>query len=254
MTCKFVLFFVIALFISGSPSFAEDDKVAFGFSRPPFVMRDKGTGISVELFRAVYRKLGRTFSPSYVGNVRLERSLESGIVDVAVEVKKTNPEMFYSAPFTVYRNFIIMRTNGEFQVNAFADLKGKSVCTWQNADKHLGPKFQAAMSTFRYIEFANQQAQVKVFLGGRCDIIIIDQTIFRFWAESLQKDQGFEKSIISLDFKYQPVPGQVANEFYVGFRDQSLRDKFDAALNKLKTDGVYDEIYNWKDWSRTPSM
>ncbi len=232
---------------------AAEDKVAFGTSRPPYVMQDASTGISIELFKLVYGRLERPFIPKYVGNVRMERSLSNGEVDVAVEVKKSDPRMFYSKEFVSYQNFIIVRQADKLRISDFTDLAGKSVCTWQQADEHLGQKFQAAMASFRYHEFVDQEAQVRVFLGGRCNTIIIDEKIFRYWVERLRGDPVFAKRIVSTDFFYQPVPGQSKNRFYVGFRDGGLRDRFDKELDALKTSGKYDEILRWKDWSKPPS-
>jgi polar amino acid transport system substrate-binding protein len=232
---------------------AAEDKVAFGTSRPPYVMQDRGTGISLELFKLIYDRLGRQFWPSYVSNERLARSLSAGTVDVAVEVKKTHDELFYSDSFVSYQNFIVTRQVDKRVVNAFSDLSGMSVCTWQNADEHLGPDFQDAMKTFRYKGFANQDAQVRVFLGGRCDSVVIDRKIFQHWTKTFSNDATFKKHIVSLDFDYWPVPGQSENVFYVGFKNNELRNQFDGVLANIKASGEYDKIVNWSDWSKPPS-
>ncbi len=232
---------------------AAEDKVAFGTSRPPYVMQDASTGISVELFKRVFGKLDRPFIPKYVGNVRMERMLSNGEIDIAVEVKKTDPRMFYSKEFVSYQNFIIVRQTDKARISAFADLAGKSVCTWQQADEHLGREFQEAMESFSYHEFVDQEAQVRVFLGGRCNVIVIDEKIFKYWVERLRGDPVFAKRIVSTDFFYQPVPGQSKNVFYVGFRDGDLRNRFDRELDVLKANGKYDEILRWEDWSKPPS-
>lgn len=235
-----------------SPAQAEDS-VAFGLSRPPYVLQDRATGISIELFKRIYDKLDRPYRHKYVSNERLERELASGALDVAVEVKKTNPKAFYSQPFLSYRNFIVTRVADNAQIDSFADLSGRSVCTWQNADDHLGPTFRDAMRTFKYFEYAHQDAQVKVFLGGRCDAVIIDEKIFKYWANTLSQDRRFKKRIVSLDFQYHPVPGQSENEFYVGFRDRELRDRFDKELAAIRKNGEYERIVQWKDWTTSPS-
>ncbi len=248
---------VAAILLLSSIGIAEsamaDDKVAFGISRPPYVMQDAATGISIELFKSVYSRLGRRFVPKYMGNVRMERSLASGAVDVAVEVKKSDPRLFYSKAFVSYQNFVVMRRLDQVRIKKFSELAGKSVCTWQQADEHLGKEFRNAMKSFRYHEFANQDAQVRVFLGGRCDTVIIDGKIFQYWVQKLRRDTSFSKHIVSTEFVYQPVPGQGRNTFYVGFRDEALRDQFDAHLDAIKASGDYDRISNWKDWSKPPS-
>ncbi len=233
---------------------AANDIVAFGYSRPPYVMQDRQTGISVELFKSIYSKLNRQFEPIYISNSRMDHALSHEQVDIAVEVKRTNPQIFYSDEFVSYENFIIIRKGSARTIKSFSDLAGLSVCAWQQADKHLGPSFQKAIHSFRYKEFANQDAQVRVFLSGRCDSIIIDKQIFSHWTRVLRNDSSFKGRIASLDFSFFPVPGQGKNIFYVGFQNKDLRDSFNIELNSLKNSGRHSEIVNWADWSTPPSQ
>lgn len=239
--------------LSIQSGWAGNDKVAFGQSRPPYVMQDTQSGISIELFKRIYANLSRSFHPIYLSNNRLELSISKGIVEAAVEVKNTNPDLFYSDEFVSYQNFIITRKSDAKAISAFSDLAGMTVCTWQQADQHLGAVFQQAMASFEYREFPNQDAQVRAFLGGRCDALIVDKKIFSHWTETFRKDKTFANNIVSLEFSHRPVPGQSINPFYVGFRDKILRDQFNTELRALKKSGKYDEIVNWKDWSTPPS-
>ena len=89
------LLFVFGLWNVGDMASAgAADRIAFGVSRPPYVMQDRATGTSVELFKSVYARLERDFVPKYVSNARMEHSLSADDVDVAVEVKKTDPKIF----------------------------------------------------------------------------------------------------------------------------------------------------------------
>ena len=107
---------------------------------------------------------------------------------------------------------------------------------WQGATRDLGPVFAAAAAKSPdYVEMGDQKAQVAAFLDGRFDALIIDGTIFRYWAKVLGKDASA--------YGLYPLFGG-RTPFVVGFRDAGLRDDFNAGLKEIRLNGVYDVLFN----------
>ena len=234
---------LIAVLLTTSIASAAADpiRVMYGVSRPPFIMERASTGISFELAETAFDRMGVTTRPFFGSNRRLEAMLEKDQVQVAVEVQKTNPDLSYSDRFIAYRNFAVSRRADGIAMESFADLRGRSVCAWQNAAKHLGiadvtPKYG------RYREFPEQVDQVRFWLAKRCDVIFIDDTLLKWHMKTLAPELEKQGVEVDLDLTFSPFPGDNELWFYVGFRDSGLRDAFNVALATMRADGTYDAI------------
>lgn len=238
----FLLTFMV-VFYAWSPLHAEPLKIIFGISRPPFIIEEKQTGISFELAKVIFDRLGVSFSPSFGPNKRMKLEILKSRVDVAVEVTPFNPTLFYSEKFISYRNFVVSRKADGIAMKDFTDLKGQSVCAWQDARAHIGERLTQAIGSFSsYREFSIQKDQVREWLIKRCDVILIDDTLLKWHMKELigklkNKNRNFD---VLLD--YHPFPGGNITWFYVAFRDRVLRDRFNGILAEIKKDGTYDRI------------
>lgn len=214
----------------------------FGVSRPPFIQDNPPSGISFELFSTIAGNLGWQFKPLFAPNARMEKAIEELTIDAIVETQQLNEKAFYSAPFIAYRNFAVSRTQSQLSFESYQSLAGYSVCAWQNASKHLGKLFSQNTSSFKdYKEFSHQEKQVKSWLSGECEVIIIDDTLLKWWINVLTPKFLELGRSLDLDIQFDPLPNNTL-WWFVAFKDENLRDQFDLELKKLRASGEYDRI------------
>lgn len=91
----------------------------------------------------------------------------------------------------------------------------------------------------KYMEIADQKQQVSMLLNGRTDVVVMDRHIFAFYKNLLIQENKVDKDIeVELIELFSPTPYKTA------FKDEKLRDDFNAGMKYLKESGRYDEIYN----------
>jgi len=240
-TCLILFLFLVTTSVDAKKK--ANLTVLFGMSRPPFIMEDTKTGISINLFRKLSEKLGYSFKHVFSPNRRMNVELKNGSMDVVVEVQKGIVGAYYSDPFIGYRNFAVSRKKDQVKVESYTDLKGRSICAWQDAKNDLGNEFKKATQVFsKYQEFPIQKDQVKSWLSGACQVIIIDETILKWWIKELSPEYVKRNRKLDLDLSYDVLPGQEILWWFMGFKDRELRDQFNKVLKEFKANGIYDKI------------
>lgn len=219
---------------------AETITIGFGQDKPPFVSKDCKDGIEVLLARELFSRAGFETSESCMTNKRLIHSYSNGAIDAGVTVPRDVDGMYYTEAFSGFENFAISRTSDGLTIDSVADLSDKSAIAWNNAAQVLGKEFDDVTSKNPGYEEANSQIlQVKKFLAGRVQVIIIDKNIFR-WLTKQIVENGEVKDV-DTDFTYHPIfPGTL--DYYIGFTDQEKALKADEALQSMRDDGTYQEI------------
>lgn len=234
-----VLWLVVAVYHSVVIAESGTMVVAFGQSRPPYVDESSQSGISVELFAHLAQNLNWNYQSVFVSNRRMERLLLSAKVDIAVEVQQSDEELFYSSPFISYSNYAIHNNNRGFSIATMDALQNYSICAWQNAKQHLRIE-QMVANKKDYVEYPKQREQVIDWISGKCEVILIDDTLLR-WHLMQLKERRYRYSNSSWGKALLPVENNPL-WFYVGFRDAQLRDSFNFALQQLKASGRYELI------------
>jgi polar amino acid transport system substrate-binding protein len=85
-------------------------------------------------------------------------------------------------------------------------------------------------------EFVDQKTQSRYFWQGRCEVIVIDRTIFEWMRKSLSAELD-----TSAEVTYHDIFKAKTN-YQVRFASRSLRDKFNVGLRALHASGDYDRI------------
>jgi len=242
----FSLLIASILFTSPTLMAAETVVVGFKSGKAPYVIPTKPfkdtdfdvsnpLGIEVEIVREVFALSGKKVKPVYMNYKRMESELAKGNIQMGSNLH-TGVEGFYYVDNHVRMfDHFIYPTDSAAAVTSFADLADKHVLSFQNATKFLNDDYRAAVKKAKsYREIDDQEKQVKSIAQGRADVVLMDISIFKYFA----KRNG--KSVA--DFMYAPM---FPEPFYFssGFSDQSLRDEFASGLQKLKDSGQYDEIY-----------
>lgn len=218
-------------------------RVVFGVSRPPFVDERNRSGIALDLFAEAARRLGWAYASQHAPNKRMLSLLQAGAVDVAVEVQPSDTTLHFSRAFLSYRNVLLLPSGLSRAVEGWADLAGLRVCGWQLAQASLGPDFAAARPLFaQYAEFADQRSQVRLWRLGRCEVLVIDRDLLLWHFRELAHSEPQLGQAPATTLRTVPVPGQAALDWFVGFRDPGLRDRFDQVLIGMRTDGSYQRI------------
>lgn len=231
------------LVLAIAPARADELTVAFAIAKPPFVHAtrmgpagpdDKG-GIELDIMKAALAPRGHSFQAIYSTYDELTALVLDRRADAAATVRPENPALFYSNEFVSFHNVAVMRAGAPAPA-AIADLAGLSMVAWEGATKDLGPGFaEAAGKSPKYAEMGDQKAQVKAFLDGKFQALVIDGTIFRYWKKVL----GGQAS----DFRFHALFGG-HTPFVVGFADETIRNDFNAGLKEIRQNGVYDVLFN----------
>ncbi len=233
----------LGLLIAMSPQwlFAEEYKVGFGVAKPPFVYAmnlgksSETRGIELEIVRAALAEENISFSPRYFWRNKLTEKLIEHQVDAISGVRPVNSRVFYSESTVYFQNFAITPIAAK-PVRSIEELAAREVVAWGGAAADLGEDFQAMIPKMtKFSEILDQKKQVASFLAGSFDTIVIDEHIFKYYALA----QGANPD----DFAYYPVFGE-RTEFVTGFRDVSLRNRFNRGLRRIKENGDYDKIFH----------
>ncbi|WP_194868144.1 substrate-binding periplasmic protein [Pseudoalteromonas sp. PPB1] len=234
------------LLLVSHTAFSTELVVGFGLSRPPYVDERSGSGISVELFKQAAEPLGWQYKTLFVSIKRMQRLLEQGDIDVAVEMSRAQPGLYYSVPFISYSNYAIHSRDPGFTLTSMQELARHSICAWQNASEHL-ELTEIVAGKEDYLEYSKQREQVIEWLNGKCDVILIDDTLLRWHLSELNQSSSVhinnQWGKVLLPFENNPL------WFYVAFTDKQLRDEFNTSLKQLVQTGRYQKIR--EHWATT---
>lgn len=217
-------------------------------SVPPYVIASSDNGLMLDMVRetlALTRyELGDV---QYVTNLRAQRALSEGRVDMAMHIPRSEIGIYHSQPLLYYWNVAVTRQGDRHQIRSLKDLAGKRVLAFQNAGKLLGAEFRNAVSlSASYAEQPNQRSQVVALFRGGADVLIMDLHIFRYYRRMLEEEHelDFDRPI-RVHSILPPTPRAIA------FRSQQLRDEFDVALRQIQKNGTYAQILErYHFWGR----
>lgn len=228
-------------------AYARQIRVGIGFSLPPYVIRETGKGLEVEVIRQAFGYMGHEVEFVYLPNLRLPVAFAQGKVDcvatnAAYDIGTDSGRKAYASGLTVVmRNSAITLPRAGIVLERVADLTPHSVLAFNNAPKYLGPEFTAmVMENRRYAELADQSLQVKMLYSGRVQVVVSDRYIFLWWRKILQNSTLAE----SLDLTPMPLFHDIFPPAprCVFFSSSSLRDTFNLGLDQLRKRGEFDAL------------
>ncbi len=234
-----VLVLLLAVLLSG-PACADRLSFAAIGSVPPYVIAFSDSGVVMDIVRETLALTGHELGDiHYMANLRAQRALAEGRVDMAMHVPATEPGVFHSLPLVHYWNVAITLQDRGHRIRALADLAGKRIVAFQNAGDLLGEDFREAVRhAASYREQPKQRGQVVALFRGGADVLVMDLHIFRYFRQILQnEDQALDlRRPVRVHSILPPSPRTIA------FRDPRLRDAFNIALKQIQENGTYAEI------------
>jgi polar amino acid transport system substrate-binding protein len=217
--------------------------VGVSFSSKPYVF-DNNRGIIPDIIKEALLLEG--YQPQFVhlSNQQLKEQFNEGRLDAVAIGSKHMQQGYFSAPYVEFANSAITLASKALKIDNIGDLSGLRVLAFSEASKYLGQAYAQQVATLAgYREISAQWQQVKELLLDETDVVIADGLIFKYYLKQLvyrsQEDSLYLKKV-----HYHPI--LPANHYRAVFRDQGVRDAFDAGLKTLHDNGrmEYLQRYN----------
>jgi polar amino acid transport system substrate-binding protein len=198
-------------------------------------------GFDVDLAKEVAERLDVEITFQPIDWAMKETELDSGNIDMIWNgytiTDERKEKVLFTEPYL--NNSQIIVTMADSDIETKADLAGKVVSTQQgsaafdaiNADETgIGAEFDGGAAIL-YPTFNDVFNDLE---SGRSDAIVVDEVLGRY----TMKQKGEEKYVVLTD-------NFGDEEYGVGLRkeDVALKEAIDGALNDMREDGTYDEIY-----------
>ncbi len=231
-------FFLVGLICAFAwQGFAKEVNIAFGLSKPPYVIQETQSGLEYDIINEALKAAGHTMKPLFAPQNRGEIILRSKEVDGAATKRKNSMPGFYDSDVYIdYYNFAASLKTKPLHIQKIADLSKYSVLAFQTAKTLLGPEFKAmAEKNPHYSEVADQQLQIAQLLRKRVDVIVGDILIFKYFQRKIKEDEGLNEEIALYDI----FP---TNSYVVMFHDPELRDSFNKGLAKIRANKTYTKL------------
>ena len=228
----------IALATGVSAAQAETLNVGMsgGYFPFTFVKLDELQGFEVDFINAVAKETGDEVNFVTMSFSGLIGALESGRIDTIANQITITPEreakFAFSQPYVFDGAQVVVKEGNEDTIGSVEDLSGKTVAV------NLGSNFEELLN-----ELPN---------AGEIDIRTYESNIAQDTAlgrvDAFVMDRGSSAQLIA----ESPLPLALAGKPFSEIRNalpfrnddegQALRDRFDAAITKLKEDGTLTEI------------
>lgn len=207
----------------------------------PMGFRDeKGelVGFDVDLANEVSKRLGITIEFQPIDWSMKETELNAGNIDFIWNGYTVTDERKEKVAFSdsYLENSQIIVVMAESNVTTKSDLSGTNVAVQAESSAldaiNAEPNFVDSVKEL--VEFSTNNEAFMDVEAGRSEALVVDEVLARYY----MKQKGEEKyKVLEEDFGDE--------EYAVGLRknDTELLAKLNIALNDMKNDGTYDEIY-----------
>lgn len=215
-------------------------QIAIGKAMKPYVL-NQHHGIIIDLIKQSFLIQNQNVDFILLSNEKALRAFQNKSVDAIAVVQPNMVNAWLSDNFIAYKNHAISLKASQISIGSLSDLSKHRVTAFSHAHVYLGDNFNQAVSNNpRYVEVVNQFEQVKALFEGKTDIIISDQTIFKFHRKQLRHKYPS-------DSKYrQPinmVPLFAPSDYRIAFNNQELQQQFNEGYAELKSQGLVQKIY-----------
>lgn len=185
---NFLIFiFIIATSLDAN---AKTVTVAFGEKLPPFIIPESNSGIEVDIVREALAFKGHTLKAIYLPMARIPIIFKNHKVDVAMlDVGEDMSAFggFYGNPPVLYDNVFITLEKKHITIKKPKDLDGLRINSFIGGLKRYPEWLTEVSKTENYEEKNDQAVQPLLLNFDRCDVILSDRTIYKYYASQAKK-------------------------------------------------------------------
>lgn len=218
---------------------AEEINLIAGLPKAPFIIEENGRGMQLELIREALNFHNIDVNFTHLPMSRNVTSFQSLNADGVITLPQSYsyPGLYMSKPYIAYQNVAVSLAESNIKIEKIEDLSGKSVVAFQNARKFLNETYGEVVSySMDYREVADQNQQIEMLFMRQAEVIVLDAEIFKYFVR-INNEAEYEKAFV-LHPIFKP------RLYSVGFRDETIRDKFDQGVQLLKDQGLYQAVFD----------
>ena len=215
---------------------ASSKKVNVGFvvGMPPFVVAD--SGILVDLVKEALKRSGYETINYEFPSKQFDKDPLGSFEELDIFV---GTPLIFRADYSYrkiyeFDNVAVSKKQSKMSIDTIADLKGKYIVAFNNANQHLKEPFTSFYNENLknwegYKEVENQKAQFDMLLKNRTEVILLDRSMAYYYA----KNAGV-KNMEGLIF-HEIFP--LKNTIYAVGRNQSYVSAITKSLEEMERDG-----------------
>lgn len=228
---------VLLLLTTNLPTHAKEVVIGLGNFEPYFITHSQ-TGIFTEIIKETFQNIP-DYQPKFIfglSNKQLWQSFEKNKLNAISNIFLPPREgsCLTEAVFR-YQDVAVTKKSRKLTITNEADLKGRSIVTYEGAKIFWQRQIKQAFEQSPYIEVQEPKRQVNMLWAERTEVSIGDVFIFLHQLRSLSP----AVSIDDFDFHYI-FPESYS---YLAFDSPALCQQFNRALATLKSSGRYEKIY-----------
>lgn len=221
---------------------ADAVRVGCGGSIPPYVIRQNDRGIVLDILRRAMQTQNKTIDVRYDNNSNNVTAFNKGELDIAcITSASASPDALFSRqPLIVFHNVAISLSSRKVSLSGISSLGDYRIDAFNLASRLLPGNFAAeAARSPAYRELAEQKKQVEALFRGDTDVIILEQTIFRYFLSQLRRN---DPNNATYQQAYQYHDLFPPTYYYAAFHSKQLRDSFNMGMGILIDSGEQDKI------------
>lgn len=195
-------------------------------------------GFDIDLANEVSKRLGITIEFQPIDWSMKETELNAGNIDFIWNgytiTAERQEKVAFSKPYLENSQIIVVLANSDVETKA--DLTGKNVAVQAESSAldaiNAEPDFVKSVNEL--VEFSTNNEAFMDLEAGRSNALVVDEVLARFYMRQNGQDKF---KVLEEDFGDE--------EYGIGLRkdEVELLKKLDEALDEMKKDGTYDEIY-----------
>jgi polar amino acid transport system substrate-binding protein len=212
-------------------------RVGLGLSKPPYILESGKEGLEYEIAEQALAASGYQMVALQFPPARALAMQRAGQLDVLLSVDEgIGGNGYFSETYIVYHNVAITLASRGIQLKRIEDLSDFSVAAFQNASSTLGERFRALTERHPdYKEYSQQIIQNNLLFTAHADVVVGDRRIFRYFSTRMDP-KVYAGQEVAIHPIFPPNPRKAV------FKDAEQRDRFNAGLKAIQSNGMYDAI------------
>jgi len=228
-------------------SAAQELTGSFASGKAPYLWTE-GTGnrgAELDIVSAVLRHAGYGLRIVTMPKRRLMAEFPESNLDFTTGLQLSDlPGYCHTAIYMSYHNVAITLRSRHITLDSVTQLLNYKVAIrqylYEDLDIGRPGSGMPALLPANFTEFHAQDQQVRFFYAGRSDVIVLDHSIFQWYAKRLGLLSGSNNALDVHDL----FPDR--HGVRAAFRDSTMCERFDRNLAAIVADGTYRSI--WKSY------